>query len=266
MVVTTEDDAEPQEQPVPIGRHPIGLLALGNVNPDDFLRAVNERILSPKAFADITMYGEAKPARKKPIAGEDARSSIEVAPGTIEPREDYLNTISDTGSNSSGDSEIKSKGFNAIYDTGATVSIISLKTLGRLRKSYTRFENLHEDQQIELGDYKKEVSKPLGVTSLLWYLDTFPKVIFNTTFWVVTSCDTDVVLGQDVIRAAVLAVDEAKPQRPRRRGMRTLVGSVNLIAHKVSAGRLSRHSSHYEDSPLRQEVIRAATGGVTPHV
>lgn len=96
MVVTTEDDAEPQEQPVPIGRHPIGLLALGNVNPDDFLKAVNERILSPKAFADITMYGEAKPPRKKPIAGEDARSSIEVAKGAIEPREDYLNTVSDT--------------------------------------------------------------------------------------------------------------------------------------------------------------------------
>ncbi|EXJ67866.1 uncharacterized protein A1O5_09213 [Cladophialophora psammophila CBS 110553] len=218
----------------------------GVENIDQFQKAVDDSykgdLESDSSLGEVMIFGEdAIPDGSNPLQEQSSCSTQDTVLGT--GRDGVL----DRRPAGDGDSDTSgapgSKGFSALFDTGAQVSVIPLKTLRRLKKGFTKFSHLHPElqSQMALGDFRGQKHQPLGLVPLLWSLDAFPSVIFNTTFWVVDgNTENDLIIGKDVMRDAYIAIKKEKKFRsrdPRRFIKNAIHGSVGIL-RKVSMGNL----------------------------
>jgi hypothetical protein len=214
-----------------------------------------------KSLGEITIFGDELPDRIKPVHGTDplARTGISQNPG-----QSANNLVDDSSSSDHG--VPPNKGFTTLFDTGADVSIVTLKTLRRLQKGYTKLSDLHPDQQHQMGlqDFSGQRVNAGGLVALLWYLDSFPGAIFNTTFFVVDGDGAnDLIIGKDFYNAVVTAIQEEQKHRnkgPVRRFLEDTMrhGHVALL-RQVSTRNLRGSRPHVEE-------VQNRAGGQGPAV
>lgn len=215
-------------------------------NIDQFQKAVDDSYKgdpeSESSIGHITIFGDAILDESNTF--RDQNTPVTADAGLETRQGDELDcSLADDG-HSDNSSAPGSKGFSPLFDTGAQVSTIPLETLERLKKGFTRFHHLLPEQrsQMALGDFRGQKYQPLGLVPLLWCLDAFPCVIFNTMFWVVDGPDirNDLIIGKDVMRAAYIAIKEEKkfrsrgPQRIIKNAFHGSVGGIFRQKSKVS--------------------------------
>jgi hypothetical protein len=242
--ITFEDATQLDKYPTATIPGCIGWLR-GVENLDLFQKAVDDSYKgdpeSVSSIGEITVFGDAKPDDCKPLQDQSSYSTQDAVLSTGRGGGLNRSPAGDGDSNSSG--APGSKGFSPLFDTGAQVSVIPLETLRRLAKGFTRFHQLLEEQQSQLALrwFRGQDYQPLGLVPLLWCLDAFPGVIFNTIFWVVDgNPENDLIIGKDVMQAAYLAIKEEKKFRgrdPRRFFKNAIHGSVGIL-RKVSKASL----------------------------
>ncbi|KIW94009.1 uncharacterized protein Z519_05325 [Cladophialophora bantiana CBS 173.52] len=243
--VTIEDVAQLDKCPTATPLTSV-LWLRGVENIDQFQKALDDSykgdLESDSSLGEVMIFGEdAIPDGSNPLQEQSSCSTRDTVLGTGQDGVLDRSPDGDGGSDISG--APGSKGFSALFDTGAQVSVIPLKTLRRLKKGFTKFSHLHPDlqSQMALGDFRGQKHQPLGLVPLLWSLDAFPSVIFNTTFWVVDgNTENDLIIGKDVMRDAYIAIKKEK--KFRNKDPRTLIknaihGSVGIL-RKVSKGNL----------------------------
>ena len=176
-------------------------------------------------------------------------SSLHEAPSSTNS-ESYQDIPSAQETGMASNRQTVTKGFSPMFDSGASFSIIPETTLRRLGKTYTGKSNLNEDHRsrMTLVDVRGKSFVAVGIVSLLWYLDSFPSVLLNTTFYVVgEDIGNDLIIGRDVMQAAEDAVAQEKENRntgpPNQlKRVANAVRSIGMLRHR-SSGSLRKNAS-----------------------
>lgn len=216
----------------------VGLNTLRGVEIDDFENCMKRNPADKGHLHSIMIYAD------QPVSGIESFScngnppDMQESPTT--PLDSGEGDLSDHGG------PIFSKGFEALFDTGAAISIVPEETLRRLKKGYTRAEDMPEEQRRHMtlvGFNADQRCMSVGMVSLLWYLQDCPKVIFGSIFYVVREkMNTDINIGDNVLQAAEEAIKQKRDwdNRGPRGAMKTVRNYVRLLRTTSTASLRSK--------------------------
>ncbi|KAJ9604653.1 hypothetical protein H2200_010767 [Cladophialophora chaetospira] len=259
---TDEPSSASSEEPPQLARQlpptvPQPVAWLKGVDLDQLWDNVNDCYVGvgrETSVANITIFGDEPSDRIWPFHAKAHSSTGEAPPGAAQLARDD-NTISEDSSSS--DSEAPgNKGFSPLFDTGARVNVIPLKTLRRLKKGYVKLSSLHADQQDQMGlrGLTDQRVTALGLVALIWYLDTFPSAIFNTTFFVVddnSAGEHDLIIARTFSNAVAVAIKEERKVRnmgPVKRFLKDTRRHTSVAMLRQVSTRTLRSGPHPEEA------------------
>ena len=215
-------------------------------------KLLREIFLSPEAdssLGEITILGEDLPDRIRLARIEDPTSALANSSDSLGGSIHHGNVRASFVSNPP-----ISKGFSGLFDTGAEVSLMPVESLRRLKRGFVNVNHLLPAHQsyLNIGGFNNQRSSALGLISLLWYLNEFPDVIFNTAFWVVDDIPNDLIVGKDAMRAIYTVVKQQEDIRNKGPPGKTKK-AFDAVRH-VSLFRQSSIRSLRSKSPLEKTL------------